>query len=103
MLKNQAIFPDFKIMTTEIHPPVPPLDTDKDDAIVKFVQELVDNNSWSTVAFAAEAGQFAEGGFQSIICGPGSIAQAHRANEFISKEQLSKGVLFIEKLVSKLC
>ena len=35
--------------------------------------------------------QFANEGFQSAICGPGNIAQAHRANEFIAKAQLDKG------------
>ena len=50
----------------------------------------------------SEAGQFADEGFQSIICGPGSIAQAHRANEFIAKEQLDKGVVMIDKLIEEL-
>ena len=54
------------------------------------------------MAYASEAGQFANEGFQTVICGPGSIAQAHRANEFISKDQLVKGVGMIHKLIEEL-
>lgn len=96
------IYPDFKIETTKHHPPVPPLDTDENDAIVGFVQELTGNRSWETVSYAAEAGQFAAAGFSSIICGPGSIAQAHRKDEYISKVQLQLGVDMIEQLIKKL-
>ena len=98
----KSIFPEFKITTTEVHPPVPPLDTDVNDNIVHIIKDLTGNNNWETVAFAAEAGQFAEGGFESIICGPGSIAQAHRANEFIAKSELAKGVEMLERLVERL-
>ena len=53
------------------------------------------------MAYAAEAGQFAEAGYQSIICGPGSIAQAHRANEFVAQSELEKCVTMIENLVNE--
>ncbi|NND87566.1 MAG: M20/M25/M40 family metallo-hydrolase, partial [Nitrosopumilus sp.] len=99
--KLRETFPGFEIITTEVHPPVPPLDTDENKDIVKLVQSISGINSWDTVSFAAEAGQFAEGGFESIICGPGSIAQAHRANEFISKEQLKEGVKMLERLIQE--
>ncbi len=95
----QEVFPDFKINTIEHHPPVPPLDTAEGEDIVGLVTQLSGINSLDTVAYAAEAGQFALGGYQSIICGPGSIAQAHRANEFIAKDQLVKGVKMINDLV----
>ena len=95
----RAIFPAFKITTTLLHPPVPALDTKETDSIVALTQKLSGIYSWRTVSYAAEAGQFAEGGFESIICGPGSIEQAHRANEFIAKEQLQKGVEMLERLV----
>jgi len=95
-------FPQFKITTRKHHPAVPPLNTNVNDDIVFFTQSLVTNPTWDTVSYAAEAGQFAAGGFQSIICGPGSIAQAHRANEFIEIEQMTKGVEMILNLVRKL-
>lgn len=92
-------FPGFEITNTEHHPPVPPLDTSEEDDIVTLIRSLTTINELGTVAYAAEAGQFSDGGYQSVICGPGSIAQAHRANEFIEKDQLDKGVKMIQKLV----
>lgn len=94
----QKKFPGFKIINKQHHPPVPSLDTSEEDDILNLTRKLTPVQQWGTVAYAAEAGQFAEGGFQSIICGPGSIAQAHRANEFIEKEQLKLGVEMIQKL-----
>ncbi len=100
--EKRKVFPDFKIVNTQLHPYVPALDTDVNDDIVAFTQKLVNNDTWNTVAYGAEAGQFQEAGFQSIICGPNSIEQAHRANEFATKEQLNKGVQMIETLVEEL-
>lgn len=98
----RKIFPGFKIEMHEHHPPVPPLDTAADTSVVDMVKRLTGNSALGAVSYAAEAGQFAEGGFESVICGPGSIAQAHRANEFIAKEQLVKGVEMIRALVQEL-
>lgn len=95
-------FSDFEIKNTLLHPPVPPLNTDENAEIVKITQKITGNNSWGIVAYAAEAGQFQEAGFESIICGPGSIEQAHRADEFIEIEQLNKGVEVLENLVEEL-
>jgi len=80
------------------HPNVPALDTPEHLEIVPLIRQLSGQHTLTTVAYAAEAGQFAEGGFQSVICGPGSIEQAHRANEFISLEQLDQGVAFLERI-----
>lgn len=95
-------FPGFRIEIKEHHPPVPPLDTPEHLSVVELIKKLSGNNSLHTVAYAAEAGQFMQGGFEAVICGPGSIAQAHRANEFISIEQLEKGVVFIKRLIEEL-
>ena len=97
-----SIFPEFKITIKENHPPVPPLNTNENDTVVTLVGNLTGNQQWSTVSYASEAGQFAQAGFHSIICGPGSIEQAHRPNEFISKDQLNKGVLMLNALVKEL-
>ena len=98
----RPIFPEFKITLKENHPPVPPLNTDENDDVIALVGTMIGNHQWSTVSYASEAGQFAQAGFHSIICGPGSIEQAHRPNEFISKDQLQKGVLMLKRLVKEL-
>ncbi|AUC15183.1 acetylornithine deacetylase [Tenacibaculum sp. SZ-18] len=100
--EKRKLFSDFKIENELLHPPVPGLQTDEDASIVELVSEISGNNTPSYVAYATEAGQFAEAGFESIICGPGSIEQAHRANEFVSIEQLNLGVQMIENLVVKI-
>lgn len=99
----RKIYPDFKITTGNVHPAVPGLDTPNEMEIVAFTQGLVENPALDAVSYAAEAGQFAEGGFQAIICGPGDIAQAHRANEFIDKDQLRQGMAFMDQLIKKVC
>ena len=98
-LEVRKLFPDFTITNTFVHPPVPALDTKLTDDIVALTQKISGQNSWKTVSYAAEAGQFHEAGYQSIICGPGSIEQAHRANEFTTQEQLDKCVVMLQKLV----
>lgn len=101
-IELRKIFPDFSIKTIENHPPVPHLDTKEDQEIVKLITKLCGKNKLNTVSYAAEAGQFANEGFQTVICGPGSIAQAHRANEFIAKEELKKGEKMLQKLIEEL-
>ena len=96
------IFPDFKIKTIENHPPVIHLNTKETDDVVALVKRISGNSKLNTVSYAAEAGQFAAEGFQSAICGPGSIAQAHRANEFIAKTELVKGMKMMNKLITEL-
>ncbi len=98
----QDIYPEFSIKTIENHPPVPHLDTKADDDVVELIKRISGNSKWDTVSYAAEAGQFANEGFQSAICGPGSIAQAHRADEFIAKDQLAKGVEMLQRLIKEL-
>ena len=100
--KNQIRFPKFKITTELSHPDVPALDTPEHLSVVSLIKELTGIDSLETVAYAAEAGQFSEAGFETVICGPGSIAQAHRANEYIEKDQMNKGVEFIFKLIKSL-
>jgi acetylornithine deacetylase len=98
----RKIFPGFNINTIENHPPVPPLDTKTDDDVVDLVKRISGTSKLNTVAYAAEAGQFANEGFQTAICGPGSIKQAHRADEFIAKDELVKGMNMMDKLITEM-
>ena len=52
--------------------------------------------------YVAEAGQFQAAGFPTVICGPGSIDQAHKPNEFIDLEQIEQGEIFLRKLIQRL-
>lgn len=55
------------------------------------------------VCFCTEAGEYQQLGVPTVVCGPGSIDQAHRVDEFISIEQLEKGVRVIRRAVAQLC
>ena len=92
-------YSETEINTRINHPPVPPLGTSEDSEIVSLIQKITGNNALSTVSYAAEAGQFANEGFKTVICGPGDIAQAHRANEFIEISQLEACLKMLENLV----
>lgn len=98
----REVFPGFKISTKNKHLAVPGLDIKENQPIVALVKVLANNPNIDAVSYAAEAGQFQEAGFEAIICGPGDIAQAHRADEFIHKEQLEMGVEFMYRLIAKL-
>lgn len=99
---RRKVFPNFAIQHLPMHPAVPPLDTAEDEPIVDLIKRISGVNETSTVAYAAEAGQFSNAGFPAVICGPGDIAQAHRANEFVAVEQLEGCVEMIEKLAKEL-
>jgi len=98
----QQTFSGFSIKTEENHPIVPHLDTEADAEVVDLIQRITGNTKLNTVSYASEAGQFANEGFQTVICGPGSIAQAHRPNEFIDIEQLHLGVDMVKNLIKEL-
>ena len=55
---------------------------------VNLVCNLTGDNSRGTVAFGTEAGLFQEIGISTVVCGPGSIEQAHTVDEFITFDQL---------------
>ncbi len=67
-----------------------------------LAKSLTGQNSTGVVAYAAEAGQFQEAGFSTVLCGPGSIDQAHQPNEFITLDQVREGVKFLRKLIERL-
>lgn len=61
-----------------------------------------DNGDRRVVSYAAEAGQFQQAGFSTVICGPGSIEQAHQPDEYLEVEQLERGALFMTRLTDML-
>ncbi len=67
-----------------------------------LVRALTGDNGLHLVAYATEAGQFQEAGHSSVVCGPGSIEQAHQADEFISVQQLEAGEAFMRRLIARL-
>ena len=81
----------------------PGLLTDPGIDFVAYVKKLLDNDAHSKVIFGTEGGLFQKRlGIPTLVCGPGNIDQAHKANEFISLKQLQKGGSFLDRLIISL-
>jgi acetylornithine deacetylase len=78
----------------------PPLAPEPNGVAELFARRLAgDNGPTRAVSFAAEAGQFQEAGFSTVICGPGSIDQAHQPDEYVELSQMERGAAFMARLV----
>ena len=62
----------------------------------EFVSSITGDNSRAVVSFGTEAGLFQEIGISTVVCGPGSIEQAHKVDEFIKLDELKKCLTFLE-------
>ena len=83
----------------EVRPGTPPLAPETDGVAEAFARRLAgDNGPARAVSYGAEAGQFQQAGFSTVICGPGSIAQAHQPDEFIEIAQMERGASFMRRL-----
>ncbi|WP_411819548.1 acetylornithine deacetylase [Hyphococcus formosus] len=80
----------------------PSLAPQADNMAADIAKAITGHNSTDVVGYAAEAGQFQEAGLSVVICGPGSIDQAHQANEFITLEQVREGTKFMRRLIGRL-
>ena len=89
------------LIKTESFAEVPAF-TPADSPATALVQSLSGLNEVGQVAYGAEAGQFQESNFPTVICGPGSIDQAHQPNEFISNQQILECEKFIRSLIERL-
>lgn len=93
--------PDCRVETTRMTD-APPLAPSPDNAAADLAKAITGLNSTGVVSYCAEAGQFQEAGFSTVICGPGSIDQAHQPDEYVSIDQLAEGTAFIRKLIARL-
>jgi acetylornithine deacetylase len=71
---------------------------DAGSGIVPLTLQLAGQNETYAVSYCTEAGLFQGGGAPAIVCGPGNIAQAHTANEFVSVVELEKCLRFLARL-----
>ena len=96
----QAVHPDafFNIHIMR-GPAVVPEVEGKAEALAR---RLTGDNGSHTVAYGTDGGHFQKEGFSVVICGPGSIAQAHQANEFIELTEFYAGAQMLERLLESL-
>ena len=78
----------------------PGLAPETDGEAERLARQLTgDNGPGRVVSYAAEAGQFQGAGFSTVICGPGSIDQAHQPNEYVEIAQMQRGAQFMARLI----
>ena len=73
----------------------------KNSEACEFVSSITGDNSREVVSFGTEAGLFQEIGISTVVCGPGSIEQAHKIDEFIELNEINKCLTFLEGVKNK--
>lgn len=91
----KARFPDGGIVTREL---TNVRGLTRDDAYLPLASHLTQCNACNAVAFGTEGGIFQAHGLPAIICGPGSIDQAHQPNEFVTHTQLALGEALMDRI-----
>lgn len=82
---------------------VPAFSADEKTSIICCAREIVADDKVHKVAYATEAGLFEKANIPTIICGPGSIEQAHKPDEFIMIDQLRQCENFLRLIAKKMC
>ncbi len=80
-------------------PPFAPVEGNTAEALVR---QISGDNSDNFVSYGTEASHFQAGGYQVVVCGPGSINVAHQPDEYITLEQFAEGQRFMERLLERL-
>ena len=70
------------------------------DAVTRLAHRLAGEPRTTLVAFGTEAGIFKQSGIPTVVCGPGSIVQAHQPDEYVSLEQLARCEAFMRGLAA---
>ncbi|KDN14858.1 acetylornithine deacetylase (ArgE) [Snodgrassella communis] len=94
----QTVAPEATIKLTH-NVQVPALNDANDQQLYALINQLVDTDQRAKVAYVTEGGQFQNSGISTVVCGPGSITVAHKANEYIELEQLNRCDHFLHKLI----
>jgi acetylornithine deacetylase len=86
---------------TTLHAQYPGLALDEESPAILLARELTGANQVEAVAYGTEAGHFQNYGIPAVICGPGSIEQAHRPDEFCELSELDACESFLKKVIAK--
>ncbi len=77
----------------------PAFHPDPNNAAEDLVRQLTGLNTTQVVSYGTEAGHFQSSGIPTVVCGPGSIDQAHKPDEFIALSQVAAGEAFMRRLI----
>lgn len=81
---------------------IPPLRPEENGAAEALARRLTGDNATRVVSYGTEAGQFQAEGYSAVVCGPGDIAQAHQADEYLDVSEFEAGWAFMQRLVGEL-
>ncbi|PZW63869.1 acetylornithine deacetylase [Pseudomonas sp. URMO17WK12:I1] len=81
----------------------PGLATPPDSEAARLLARLCGSSDFGTVAFGTEGGLFDGAGIPTVVCGPGSMDQGHKPDEFVSLEQLQGCDALLQRLADYLC
>ncbi|MCB1740737.1 MAG: acetylornithine deacetylase [Gammaproteobacteria bacterium] len=104
---NEQVLPAMRAVApqtgihTEVVFDVPGLAPEADGSAEALVTALLGSNASDAVSYCTEAGQFQSSGFSAIICGPGSIDQAHQPNEYIELSQIAACEAFLRQVIEQ--
>ena len=88
----------------QAHVVIPGYDeVDRSSPAEALARALTGDNDTHAASYAAEAGLFQRAGVPAVLCGPGSIEQAHQPDEWIERVQIEEGARFMQKLIARLC
>jgi acetylornithine deacetylase len=99
-LRRLNRFGEFGRIETRLEVSVPGLAPEPGSSAETLALRLAGRNRTWTVPFGTEAGHFQAAGIPTVVCGPGSIDQAHQADEYITLEQLEAGAAFMRRLAA---
>jgi len=99
-LKRLNRFGDFGRIEMQLEVSVPGLAPDPGSEAEVLAMRLAGRNRTETVPFGTEAGHYQEAGIPTVVCGPGSINQAHQPDEYITVEQFEAGAAFMRRLAA---
>jgi acetylornithine deacetylase len=97
----KALAPEGGVKVTRLSN-APPLEQADGSPAEVFARALTGDNGLAGVAFVAEAGLYQRAGIPAVLCGPGSIRQAHQPDEWIALEQMQAGADFIGRLLERM-
>lgn len=98
----KAVSPHAGIVVEQANS-VPGLAAEKDSPAEQLALHCSHTNSTHTVSYCTEAGLFQQAGIPAVVCGPGSIEQAHKPDEFIAVSELRKCEVFLRRLAERCC
>jgi acetylornithine deacetylase len=99
--RMKAIHPEAAIEIST-HMDLPGCQPEPDGVAERLARALTGDNGRHVVSYMTEAGQFQERGLSTVVCGPGSISQAHQPDEFIAISELDAGARFMRRLIETL-